>query len=80
MALDAQIAFRTSSEIKSLLEKIATSQNKRFSQLLNEIITDYAKQNKDQEMSQMQAVQKKLQEHEQLIAQLQQTQLEMAKK
>ncbi len=80
MTLDAQIAFRTSSEVKTLLENIAASQNKRFSQLLNEIIVDYAKRNKDKELSDMQTIQKKLEEHELLISQLQQAQQELVKK
>ncbi|BAZ18727.1 hypothetical protein NIES4071_106120 (plasmid) [Calothrix sp. NIES-4071] len=80
MALDAQIAFRTSSEVKAMLEDIAASQNKRFSQLLNEIIVDYAKRHKGKDVSSMEAILHKLEEHEQLIAQLQQAQLEMVKK
>lgn len=80
MALDAQIAFRTSSEVKALLESIAASQNKRFSQLLNEIIVEYASRNQNKGVSSMEAMQKKLEEHEQLIAQLQQAQQEMLKK
>ncbi|MBD2488978.1 hypothetical protein [Aulosira sp. FACHB-615] len=43
MALDAQINFRTSSEIKAKIEEIARDKKIRPSQLINEIVTDFLK-------------------------------------
>ena len=48
MKLDTQINFRTSSEIKEEIEKTAKSRNLRPSQLLNEIVTDFLRQQQSQ--------------------------------
>jgi hypothetical protein len=48
MKLDTQINFRTSSAIKEELEKIAKSRGLKPSQLLNEIVTDFLKQQGNQ--------------------------------
>ena len=41
MKMDAQINFRTSSEIKEQVEEIAKSRGVRPSQLINEIVADF---------------------------------------
>jgi predicted transcriptional regulator len=44
MTLDAQINFRTSSEVKAKIEEIAKSRNLKPSQLINEIVLDFLTQ------------------------------------
>ncbi|MEH1780392.1 MAG: hypothetical protein V7L26_14995 [Nostoc sp.] len=41
MALDAQINFRTSSEVKKQIEEMAFNRNIKPSQLINEIVMDF---------------------------------------
>lgn len=79
MKLDAQIAFRTTNQIKSLVDGLATKQGKKPSQVLNEIVSSYFNDEKPP-MNQLERLAEKLEEHERVIAQLQKMQSEMAKK
>ena len=41
MRMDTQINFRTSSEIREQIEKIAKTRNIKLSQLINDIVADF---------------------------------------
>lgn len=48
MKMDAQINFRTSSEIKEQIEKIAESRGMKPSQLVNEIVAEFLNRQSNQ--------------------------------
>lgn len=82
MKLDTQINFRTSSEIKEELEKIAKNRGLRPSQLLNEIVEDFVKRQEDQvtEKINLEKVYEMLSVQGQRLELLEKQQQEMAKK
>ncbi|MCC5632684.1 ribbon-helix-helix domain-containing protein [Nostoc sphaeroides CHAB 2801] len=82
MKLDTQINFRTSSEIKEELEKIAKSKGLRPSQLLNEIVEDFVKRKENQvtEKINLEKVYEMLSVQGQRLELLEKQQQEMAKK
>ena len=82
MKLDTQINFRTSSEIKQELEKIAQSRGLRPSQLLNEIVEDFVKRQENQvtEKINLEKVYEMLSVQGQRLELLEKRQQEMAKK
>ncbi len=41
MRMDTQINFRTSSEVREQIEKIAKTRNIKLSQLINDIVADF---------------------------------------
>ncbi|MCC5670496.1 ribbon-helix-helix domain-containing protein [Nostoc sp. CHAB 5784] len=82
MKLDTQINFRTSSEIKEELEKIAKSRGLRPSQLLNEIVEDFVKRQENQvtEKINLEKVYEMLSVQGQRLELLEKQQQEMSKK
>ncbi|AUB43186.1 hypothetical protein COO91_09357 (plasmid) [Nostoc flagelliforme CCNUN1] len=82
MKLDTQINFRTSSEIKEELEKIAKNRGLRPSQLLNEIVEDFVKRQENQvtEKINLEKVYEMLSVQGQRLELLEKQQQEMAKK
>ncbi|MBW4458277.1 MAG: ribbon-helix-helix domain-containing protein [Nostoc indistinguendum CM1-VF10] len=82
MKLDTQINFRTSSEIKEELEKIAKNRGLRPSQLLNEIVEDFVKRQENQvtEKINLEKVYEMLSVQGQRLELLERQQQEMAKK
>lgn len=82
MKLDTQINFRTSSEIKEEIERIAKSRGLRPSQLLNEIVTDFLRQQHSQtaEKINLEKVYEMLSMQGQRLELLEKQQQEIAKK
>ncbi|WP_414530628.1 hypothetical protein [Nodularia chucula] len=82
MKLDTQINFRTSSEIKEELEKIAKSRGLRPSQLLNELVEDFVKHYENQvpEKINLEKLYEMLSLQGQRLELLEKQQQEMAKK
>jgi hypothetical protein len=82
MKLETQINFRTSSEIKEEIEKIAKTRGVRSSQLLNEIVADFVKQqgNQKSEKPNLEKVYEMLSLQGQRLELLEKRQQEMAKK
>ena len=82
MKLDTQINFRTSSEIKEELEKIAKSRGLRPSQLLNELVEDFVKHHENQvtEKINLEKLYEMLSVQGQRLELLEKQQQEMAKK
>ncbi len=82
MKLDTQINFRTSSEIKEELEKIAKNRGLRPSQLLNEIVEDFVKRQENQvtEKINLEKVYEMLSVQGQRLELLEKQQQEMVKK
>jgi len=82
MKLDTQINFRTSSEIKEELEKIAKNKGLRPSQLLNEIVEDFVKRQENQvtEKINLEKVYEMLSVQGQRLELLEKQQQEMVKK
>lgn len=84
MTLDAQIAFRTTDEMKGFIEGVAKKRNQKVSQLLNEILLEYAERNKNNGEggtgSDIQKLLEKLEQHEKMIMQLKEAQTAYAKK
>lgn len=80
MSSDAQITFRTDSEVRSELEDMAKSMGKKLSQLMNEISRDYIKQQKERRDDELAALKNVVQRLDEKVVYLQQNQEEMAKK
>ena len=82
MKLDTQINFRTSSEIKEELEKIAKNRGLRPSQLLNEIVEDFVQRQENQvtEKINLEKVYEMLSVQGQRLELLEKQQQEMVKK
>ncbi|WP_414543895.1 hypothetical protein [Nostoc sp. CCY0012] len=82
MKLDTQINFRTSSEIKEELEKIAKSRGLRPSQLLNELVENFVKHYENQvtEKINLEKLYEMLSVQGQRLELLEKQQQEMAKK
>ncbi|GEM_PF-2163368 len=82
MKLDTQINFRTSSEIKEEIENIAKSRGVKPSQLLNEIVANFVKQ-QDSEKSEklnLDKIYELLSQQGQRLELLEKQQQEMGKK
>ncbi len=82
MKFDTQINFRTSSEIKDEIEKIAKIRGIKPSQLLNEIVGDFVKQQENQksEKLNLEKVYEMLSLQGQRLELLEKQQQELAKK
>lgn len=82
MRLDTQINFRTSSEVKEEIENIARSRGIKPSQLLNEIVASFLKQQEEQksEKPDLEKVYEMLSLQGQRLEVLEKHQQEMAKK
>jgi antitoxin component of RelBE/YafQ-DinJ toxin-antitoxin module len=80
MSSDAQITFRTDSEVRSELEEMARGMGKKLSQLMNEMSRDYIKQQKERRNDELAALRDVVQKLDEKVIYLQQNQEEMAKK
>ena len=84
MTLDAQIAFRTTDEMKGFIEGVAKKRNQKVSQLLNEILVEYVERNKNNSEGgagpDIQKLMEKLDQHEKMITQLKEAQMAYTKK
>ncbi len=82
MKLDTQINFRTSSTIKEELEKIANHRGLKVSQLLNEVVSAFLKQQEKHtvEAINLETVYEMLSQQGQRLELLEKQQQEMVKK
>ena len=82
MRLDTQINFRTRSEVKEEIENIARSRGIKSSQLLNEIVANFLKQQEEQKSDKpdLEKVYEMLSLQGQRLELLEKHQQEMAKK
>lgn len=82
MKLDTQINFRTSTEIKEEIENIAKSRGIKPSQLLNEIVADFVRQqeNDKSEKLDLDKIYELLSQQGQRLELLEKQQQEMVKK